>query len=102
MFLKHTREPYSKSAKLRFLFDKVQSVNLEAVCTMISMNSDAFNFIADANHLSSLVKPRSKCELSAITSSEVSGGNRSKIIKNGNIFTDYYPDWRQILKKTKI
>ncbi len=98
-------EPYSESAKLRFLFDKVQSVDLkhplEAVRTVVSMNPDAFNFTSAANHLSSLVKPRSKRELSAITSSEDSGGDRSEIMKNGKIFTDYYPNWRQISKENQ-
>ncbi len=96
-------ESYLESAKLRFLFNKVQSVNLKhslkAVRTVVSMSLDAFNFTSAANNLSSLAKPRSKCELSAITSSEDSGGNSSEIMKNGKIFTDYYPNWRQISKE---
>ncbi len=86
-------------------YDKVQSVNLkhtlEAVWTVVSMNPDAFKFTSAANHLSSLVKPRSRRELSAITSREDLGGKRSKIMKNWKIFTDYYPNWRQISKENQ-
>ncbi len=60
------RESYSEAAKLRFLFDKVQSPDLqdplEAVRTVVSMNPDAFTSTSAANHLSSLVKPRGKRE----------------------------------------
>ena len=92
-------EPYTESAKLRFLFDKVQSADLkhplEAVRTVVSMNPDAFTFTSAANHLSSLVKPRSKRELSVVTFSE---GDKSEIMRDGKIFTGYYPNWRQISK----
>ncbi len=68
---------------------------------MVCMNPDAFNFTSAANHLSSLVKARYRCELLAITSSEDLGGKRSEIMKNWKIFTDYYPNWRQISKENQ-
>ena len=94
-------EPYSESAKLRFLFDKVQSPDLqhplEAVRTVVSINPDAFTFTSAANHLSSLVKPKSKRELSVVTSSDTN--NKAGIMRDGKIFTGFYPNWRQITKE---
>jgi hypothetical protein len=95
-------EPYSESAKLRFLFDKVQSPELkhplEAVRTVVSMNPDAFTFTSAANHLSSLVKPRSKRELSMVTTGDI---EKAEIMKDGKIYTGYYPNWRQISKENQ-
>lgn len=99
-------EPYTESAKLRFLFDKVQSAELkhplEAVRTAVSMQPDSFNFTSAANHLSSLVKPRSKRELSAVTfTSDTVAHDNDEIMRNGKIFTGYYPNWRQISKENQ-
>ncbi len=93
-------EPYPKSAKLCFLFGKVQNAELkhplEAVQTVVRMNPDALTFTSPANHLSSLVKPRSKRELAAVTTQDNSDGDKSEILKNGKIYTNYYPNWRHI------
>ena len=98
-------EPYSEGAKLRFLFDKTQSVDLkyplEAVRTAVSMNPDAFTFTSAANHLSSLVKPRSKRELSSVTFEEATTGDKSEIMKGGKIHTGYYSNWRQLSKENQ-
>ena len=95
-------EPYSESAKLRFLFDKVQSADLkhplEAVRTVVSMNPNAFTFTSAANHLSSLVKPRSKRELAAVTTNNDTPQDTSVIMRNGNIYTGYYPNWKRLSK----
>ena len=92
-------EPYSESAKLRFLFEKVQSPDLkhplEAVRTVASMNPDAFTFTSAANHLASSVKPRSKRELSAVAFNDTTG-EKAEIIRDGKIFTGFYPNWRQL------
>ncbi len=113
MFTLHDQigEPYTESAKLCFLFDKVQNAELkhplEGVRTVVSMNPDAFTFTSAANHLSSLVKPRSKRELAAVTTNtskrklaavttiDNSGGDKSEIIKNGKIYTYYYPNGKE-------
>lgn len=93
-------EPYSEAAKLRFLFDKTQSPDLkhplEAVRTAVSMKSDAFTFTSAANHLSSLVKPRSKRELAAVSFGDEGKHDKSGIMRDGKIFTGYYPNWRDL------
>ena len=99
-------EPYSESAKLRFLLDKVQNQDLkhalEAVRTGISINPNAFTFTSAANHLSSLVKPRAKRELAAVTfTGDNSTGETSSIWKNGKIHTGYYANWRQLSKQDR-
>ena len=92
-------EPYSEAAKLRFLFDKVQSPDLkhplEAVRTVASMNPDAFTFTSAANHLASSVKPRSKRELAAVAFADTTS-EKTEIRRDGKIFTGYYPNWRQL------
>lgn len=92
-------EPYSEAAKLRFLFDKVQSPDLkhplEAVRTVSSMNPDAFTFTSAANHLASSVKPRSKRELAAVAFSDTTS-EKNDIRRDGKIFTGYYPNWKQL------
>ncbi len=83
---------------------RVQSPDLrplEAVRKVVSMNPEAFTFTSAANHISSLVKPRSKRELLAVTSNDNSRGDRSEIMRNRTIFTEYYPNWRQISKESK-
>jgi len=99
-------EPYSEAAKLRFLFDKVQNQELkhplEAVRTLVSMNPDSFTFTSAANHLSALVKPRTKRELAAVTFSDDSGGgDTTPILKNGKIHTGYYSNWFDLSKENR-
>ena len=101
-------EPYSESAKLRFLLDKVQNQDLkhalEAVRTGISINPNAFTFTSAANHFSSLVKPRAKRELAAVTftgDATCSTMENSPIWKNGKIHTGYYANWRQLSKQDR-
>jgi hypothetical protein len=98
-------EPYSESAKLRFLFDKVQSPELkhplEAVRTVVSMNPDAFTFTSAANHLSALVKPRSKRELAFVSSDDATNNDKDEIMKNGKIHTGYYSNWHQLSRKNR-
>ena len=98
-------EPYTEGAKLRFLFDKVQNQELkhplEAVRTLVSMNPDSFTFTSAANHLSALVKPRAKRELAAVTFNGDDGGDTAPILKNGQIHTGYYSNWRELSKENK-
>ena len=99
-------EPYSEAAKLRFLFDKVQSPDLklplEAVRTAVRMKPDAFTFTSAANHLSSLVKPRAKRELAAVSFGGDEGNyDNSEIMKNGKIHTGYYSNWRKLSKENQ-
>ena len=99
-------EPYTESAKLRFLFDKVQSPDLkhplEAIRTVTSMNPEAFNFTSAANHLASMVKPRAKRELSSVSFDEhTTTDKNNEIMKNGKIHTGYYSNWRQLSKENQ-
>jgi hypothetical protein len=102
-------EPYLESAKLRFLLDKVQNPDLkhalESVRTGLSINPTAFTFTSAANHLSSLIKPRSKRELSAVTftgdGTAMENTSNSPIWKNGKIHTGYYSNWRQLSKQDR-
>ena len=62
------------------------------------MNPEAFTFTSAANHLSSMVKPRSKRELSSVSFEETSTNDKSEIMKGGKIHTGYYSNWRQLSK----
>ena len=66
------------------------------------MNPDSFTFTSAANHLSALVKPRTKRELAAVTFSDDSGGgDTTPILKNGKIHTGYYSNWFDLSKENR-
>ena len=102
-----TGEPYVEPAKLRFLFDKVQNAELrpavEALKNSISIDPNSHTFSSAANHLAAQVKPRTTRQLGAVTSEQSgrSNGNDQSIMRDGRIFTGYYPNWSSLSKESK-
>ena len=99
-----TGEPYGEPAKLRFLFDKVQNAELrpavEALKNSISINPDSHTFSSAANHLAAQVKPRATRQINAV-GADTTGNQDKSIIRNGKIFTGYYPNWSSLSKESK-
>jgi hypothetical protein len=96
-------EPYSEAMKLRFLLEKVQSIELkvtiEAIKSAVALDANSYTFTSAANHLSAQIKPRvgNGRSLSSVSVGEGS----SKIMKGGKINTGYYRNWSQLSPEDK-
>jgi hypothetical protein len=100
-------EPQTESAKLRFLWDKVESATLqipmEVIKAALSRDATSWNFVTACDHLASQLpadgKPKVKFAASAIDSGKVA--ETSIIMKDGEIFTGTYPgnEWFSVLTK---
>jgi hypothetical protein len=100
-------EPQTESAKLRFLWDKVDSaylqIPMEVSKAALSHASTSWTFVTACDHLASQIavdgKPKVKFAASAIDSGKAA--NKSNIMKDGKLFTGSYPgnEWFKVLTK---
>jgi hypothetical protein len=100
-------EPQTESAKLRFLWDKVDSATLqipiEVIKADLSRDSTSWTFVTSCDHLASQIpldgKPKVKFAASAIDSGKAA--EKSNIMKDGKIFTGTFPgnEWFDLLTK---
>jgi hypothetical protein len=100
-------EPQTESAKLRFLWDKVDSaylqIPMEVIKAALSHDSNSWTFVTACDHLASQIavdgKPKVKFAASAIDSGKAA--DKSNIMKDGKIFTGSYPgnEWFDVLTK---
>ena len=93
-------EEFTENAKLRELFERVQHPQLQDTVKALKVcfDMEGITYTQAANHLTAAVSELPEYHLTLKVSASSSGTPR---IRDGSVFTWYYPNWSELSKEDK-